>query len=40
MAAGRPDKTASAHAVEAGSKAPLLAELGWRQVEKILKRAA
>ena len=31
---------ASAHAVEAGSKAPLLAELGWRQVEKILKRAA
>lgn len=31
---------ASAHAVEAGSKAPLLAELGWKQVEKILKRAA
>ena len=31
---------ASAHAVEAGSKAPLLAELGWQQVEKILKRAA
>ena len=31
---------ASAHAVEAGSKAPLLAGLGWRQVEKILKRAA
>ena len=31
---------ASDHAVEAGSKAPLLAELGWQQVEKILKRAA
>ncbi|HUJ86308.1 MAG TPA: phosphotransferase family protein [Burkholderiales bacterium] len=31
---------ASAHAREAGSKAPLLAELGWQQVEKILKRAA
>ena len=31
---------ASAHAVEAGSKAPLLAGLGWQQVEKILKRAA
>lgn len=31
---------ASAHALEAGSKAPLLAELGWQQVEKILKRAA
>jgi aminoglycoside phosphotransferase (APT) family kinase protein len=31
---------ASAHAVEAGSKAPQLAELGWQQVEKILKRAA
>ena len=30
---------ASAHAVEAGSKAPLLAELGWQQVEKILKRS-
>jgi aminoglycoside phosphotransferase (APT) family kinase protein len=30
---------ASAHAVEAGSKAPLLAGLGWRQVEKILKRS-
>ncbi len=29
---------ASAHALEAGSKAPLLAELGWQQVEKILKR--
>ncbi|MGH8736575.1 MAG: phosphotransferase family protein [Burkholderiales bacterium] len=31
---------ASAHALEAGSKAPLLAELGWQQVGKILKRAA
>ncbi|MGH8746236.1 MAG: phosphotransferase family protein [Burkholderiales bacterium] len=31
---------ASAYALEAGSKAPLLAELGWQQVEKILKRAA
>jgi aminoglycoside phosphotransferase (APT) family kinase protein len=31
---------ASAHAVEAGSTAPLLAGLGWQQVEKILKRAA
>ena len=31
---------ASTHALEAGSKAPLLAGLGWRQVEKILKRAA
>ncbi len=31
---------ASAHALEAGSKAPLLAELGWQQVEKILKRTA
>ena len=30
---------ASAHAVEAGSKAPLLAELGWLQVEKILNRS-
>jgi aminoglycoside phosphotransferase (APT) family kinase protein len=30
---------ASAHAVEAGSKAPLLAGLGWRLVEKILKRS-
>ena len=29
---------ASVHAVEAGSKAPLLADLGWKQVEKILKR--
>ena len=34
------DGTASsAHAVETGSKAPLLAELGWQQVEKILKRS-
>ena len=31
---------ASAHALEAGSKAPLLAALGWQQVEKIPKRAA
>ena len=29
---------ASAHALEAGSKAPVLAELGWQQVERILKR--
>jgi aminoglycoside phosphotransferase (APT) family kinase protein len=31
---------ASTHAAEAGSRAPLLAGLGWSQVEKILKRAA
>jgi aminoglycoside phosphotransferase (APT) family kinase protein len=31
---------ASTHAAEAGSRAPLLAELGWKQVEKILRRAA
>ena len=31
---------ASAHALEAGSKAPVLAELGWQQVERILKRSA
>jgi aminoglycoside phosphotransferase (APT) family kinase protein len=31
---------ASAHAEEAGGRASLLAELGWQQVEKILKRAA
>jgi aminoglycoside phosphotransferase (APT) family kinase protein len=31
---------ASTHAVEAGSRAPMLAELGWQQVEKILRRAA
>ncbi len=31
---------ASEHAREHGSRAPLMAELGWQQVEKILKRAA
>ena len=31
---------ASEHAREAGSRAPIMAELGWQQVEKILKRAA
>ena len=31
---------ASTHAAEAGSRAPMLAELGWAQVERILKRAA
>ena len=31
---------ASAHARDAGSRARPLAELGWRQVEKILRRAA
>jgi len=31
---------ASTHAAEAGSRAPLLADLGWKQVEKILRRAA
>jgi aminoglycoside phosphotransferase (APT) family kinase protein len=31
---------ASTHAAEAGARAPLLAGLGWAQVEKILKRAA
>jgi len=31
---------ASTHAAEAGSRAPLLAALGWQQVEKILRRAA
>jgi aminoglycoside phosphotransferase (APT) family kinase protein len=30
---------ASEHARDAGARAPLLAELGWRQVEKILKRS-
>ena len=30
---------ASEHARDAGARAPLLAELGWKQVEKILKRA-
>ncbi len=31
---------ASEHAREAGSRAPIMAELGWRQVEKILQRTA
>jgi len=31
---------ASEHAREAGSRAPLMAKLGWKQVEKILQRAA
>jgi aminoglycoside phosphotransferase (APT) family kinase protein len=31
---------ASTHAAESGSRAPMLAELGWRQAEKILRRAA
>jgi len=31
---------ASEHAREAGSRAPLMAELGWKQVENILQRAA
>jgi len=31
---------ASSHAAESGARAPMLAELGWRQVEKILRRAA
>jgi aminoglycoside phosphotransferase (APT) family kinase protein len=31
---------ASAHAREAGSRAPLMAQLGWQQVEKIMRRAA
>jgi len=30
---------ASEHARDAGARAPLLAELGWAQVEKILKRS-
>ncbi|MDW8469068.1 MAG: phosphotransferase family protein [Burkholderiales bacterium] len=30
---------ASAHAAEAGARAPLMAELAWRQVEKILQRS-
>jgi len=29
---------ASAHAADSGKRAPLLAELGWKQVEKTLKR--
>jgi hypothetical protein len=31
---------ASAHARDAGSRARPMAELGWKQVEKILRRAA
>ena len=31
---------ASEHAREAGGRAPLMADLGWAQVEKILKRSA
>jgi aminoglycoside phosphotransferase (APT) family kinase protein len=31
---------ASAHAQDAGSRARPMAELGWKQVEKILRRAA
>jgi aminoglycoside phosphotransferase (APT) family kinase protein len=31
---------ASAHARDAGMRARPMAELGWRQVEKILRRAA
>ena len=31
---------ASEHAREAGSRAPLMAELGWKQVERILKRSS
>jgi aminoglycoside phosphotransferase (APT) family kinase protein len=31
---------ASAHAQDAGSRAKPMAELGWKQVEKILRRAA
>ena len=31
---------ASAHARDAGLRAKPLAELGWQQVEKILRRAA
>mgnify|MGYP003347993723 FL=1 len=30
---------ASEHAREAGGRAPMMAELGWQQVEKILKRS-
>jgi len=30
---------ASEHAGDAGSRAPMMAELGWQQVEKILKRS-
>jgi len=31
---------ASVHGRDAGSRAPIMAELGWQQVEKILQRAA
>ena len=31
---------ASEHARETGARAPMLAELGWKQAERILKRAA
>jgi aminoglycoside phosphotransferase (APT) family kinase protein len=31
---------ASEHARDSGSRAPMMAELGWKQVEKILQRAA
>ncbi len=31
---------ASTHAAESGARAPMLAELGWKQVENILRRAA
>jgi len=31
---------ASAHARDAGSRAPMMAELGWKQVEKIMRRTA
>jgi hypothetical protein len=30
---------ASSHAADAGKRARLMAELGWQQVEKILKRS-
>ena len=30
---------ASEHARDAGGRAPLMAELGWKQVEKILERS-
>jgi aminoglycoside phosphotransferase (APT) family kinase protein len=31
---------ASAHARDAGARAPMMAQLGWQQVEKIMRRAA
>ena len=31
---------ASEHARDAGSRAPVMAELGWKQVERILARGA